>query len=162
MGIEPFQTFGGDLKDWTIAELKEFGFAFPDHGTFVSRNPDSRVALSLPPPNDVRIESFEDIEFHVIAKGHRGHVQRRLDSSYLISRLHELGFSNIHIVVVNVGGHIDKATLKMLADKLRATLRILDGQQQFCENIQKAIRAHAMPHDLYPVSSTISRPSLPV
>lgn len=156
---KPFGAYGANLEGFTPAELQEFGFARPAHDLFPKQDMANPLALSLPAPRDLRIESFEDIDVYcdrrtlVVAMCSGG-----LDSTYLIYRLHELGFSNIHVVVVDVGGEIDMKTLEKLATKYEATFQCLPGRKLFIDNVKKAIRAHAMPYDLYPVSSSLSRP----
>ncbi|KAL3589587.1 hypothetical protein FPOAC2_11756 [Fusarium poae] len=115
--------------------------------------------LLLPAPPGLRIESFEDIDLYCDRKTLAvAMCSGGLDSTYLIYRLHKLGFSNIHIVVVDVGGEIDMITLETLASKYNAIFECLSGIKPFIENVEMGIRAHAMAYDLYPISSSLSRP----
>ncbi|KAM0295354.1 hypothetical protein ACHAPM_010718 [Fusarium culmorum] len=82
-----------------------------------------------------------------------------LDSTYLLMRLHHLGFTNIHAVAVDVGEPMDKEELTKNAAHFGASFRCLDGRERFVkEGVMPAIRAHAKYMGMYPVSSSLSRP----
>ncbi|UZP45180.1 hypothetical protein NXS19_012992 [Fusarium pseudograminearum] len=82
-----------------------------------------------------------------------------LDSTYLLMRLHHLGFTNIHAVAVDVGEPMDKQELTKNAAHFGASFRCLDGRERLVkEGVMPAIRAHAKYMGMYPVSSSLSRP----
>ena len=82
-----------------------------------------------------------------------------LDSTYLLLRLQQLGFTNIHAVAVDVGAPIDKDGLTEYAAHFGARFKCLDGRELFVkEGVVPAIRAHAMYLGIYPISSSLTRP----
>ncbi|KAK0706879.1 argininosuccinate synthase [Lasiosphaeria miniovina] len=82
-----------------------------------------------------------------------------LDSTYLLLKLQQLGFTNVHAVVVDVGGPVDEDQLTKSAAHFGATLKHLDGRELFVQKcVIPAIRAHAKYLGMYPVSSSLSRP----
>lgn len=82
-----------------------------------------------------------------------------LDSSYLLLRLKQLGFTDVHALSVNVGELETEAEKIDLAGRLGAKLHVVDQRSVFAEEfVGAAIRAHAVYLDLHPVSSTLSRP----
>ena len=82
-----------------------------------------------------------------------------LDSTYLLFRLQELGFRQIHAVAVNVGEAADTAQLRQTAAAFGARLVQLDARPDFVEQgVKPAIRAHAKYLGNYPLSSSLSRP----
>jgi argininosuccinate synthase len=82
-----------------------------------------------------------------------------LDSTYLLLRLQQLSFTNIHAVAVNVGSPIDEAELSKYAAHFGATFKCLDGRELFVkQGVMPAIRAHATYMGMYPISSSLSRP----
>ena len=82
-----------------------------------------------------------------------------LDSTYLLLRLQQLGFTNIHAVAVDVGAPIDDDGLTKHAAHFGANFKCLDGRELFVkEGIMPAIRAHAMYMGMYPISSSLTRP----
>jgi argininosuccinate synthase len=108
-----------------------------------------------------RIESFE----HIAEKFEKRDIpvvtmfSGGLDSTYLLMRLHHLGFTNIHAVAVDVGEPIDKDELTKNAAHFGASFTCLDGREKLVEEgVMPAIRAHAMYMGMYPVSSSLSRP----
>lgn len=82
-----------------------------------------------------------------------------LDSTYLLLRLQQLGFTNIHAVAVDVGAPIDQAELTKYAAHFGAQFKCLDGRELFVkQGVTSAIRAHATYMGLYPISSSLTRP----
>ena len=82
-----------------------------------------------------------------------------LDSTYLLLKLQQLGFANVHAVAVDVGGYIDEDQLSKFAAHFGATFKCLDGRELFVqEGVTSAIRAHAKYMGMYPISSSLSRP----
>ncbi|MBB4642965.1 argininosuccinate synthase-related protein [Rhizorhapis suberifaciens] len=82
-----------------------------------------------------------------------------LDSTYLLFKLHEAGYTNVHAVAVDVGDPVDEEALRQMAGLFKAQLVLLDGKETFVENaVRPAIRAHAKYLGVYPVSSSLSRP----
>ena len=82
-----------------------------------------------------------------------------LDSTYLLLRLQQLGFTNIHAVAVDVGAPIDVAELTKYAAHFGAQFKCLDGRELFVkQGVTSAIRAHAMYMGMYPISSSLTRP----
>jgi argininosuccinate synthase len=82
-----------------------------------------------------------------------------LDSTYLLLKLHQMGFKHIHAVAVNVGSPIDDVQLAKQTAVFGARFECLDGRQLLVETgIKPAIRAHATYMGVYPVSSSLSRP----
>lgn len=82
-----------------------------------------------------------------------------LDSTYLLLRLQQLGFTNIHAVAVDVGAPIDHAELTKHAAHFGARFKCLDGRELFVkQGVTAAIRAHATYMGLYPISSSLTRP----
>lgn len=82
-----------------------------------------------------------------------------LDSTYLLFRLQQLGFTNIHAVSVDVGAPIDEDELTKCASHFGATFKCLEGRDLLVnEGVIPAIRAHANYMDMYPISSSLSRP----
>jgi len=82
-----------------------------------------------------------------------------LDSSYLLLRLREMGFSDVHALSVEIGELETQEEKKEIAVALGATLRVIHRQNAFADEfVAPAIKAHAVYLDLHPVSSTLSRP----
>ncbi|MFF2554468.1 argininosuccinate synthase-related protein [Nocardia sp. NPDC058058] len=82
-----------------------------------------------------------------------------LDSSYLLLRLRELGFTQVHALSVDIGGLETVEEQKHIASELGAVFHSVDKQQVFAaEFVAPAIKAHAVYLGLHPVSSTLSRP----
>lgn len=82
-----------------------------------------------------------------------------LDSTYLLLKLQQLGFTNVHAVAVDVGGFIDEDQLTKFAAHFGATFNRLDGRELFVQKgVTSAIRAHANYMGMYPISSSLSRP----
>lgn len=82
-----------------------------------------------------------------------------LDSTYLLLRLQQLGFRNIHAVAVDVGAPIDEEGLAKHAAHFGASFKCLDGRQLFVDaGVTPAIRAHATYMGLFPISSSLTRP----
>ena len=108
----------------------------------------------------VRIEGFE----HLAAIGDRTApvvtmFSGGLDSTYLLFKLKELGFTNIDAVAVNVGEPVDKPLLEQMAARFGARFIYLDGRDAFVERaVRPAVRAHAKYLGNYPLSSSLSRP----
>ena len=82
-----------------------------------------------------------------------------LDSTYLLFKLHQLGYRNIHAVAVNLGATIDEEQLTKHAALFGAAFKCLDGRDLFIkQGVIPAIRSHAMYMGMYPISSSLSRP----
>lgn len=82
-----------------------------------------------------------------------------LDSTYLLLKLQQLGFTNVHAVAVDVGAPIDRVELMEYAAHFGAQFKCLDGRELFVkQGVASAIRAHANYMSLYPISSSLSRP----
>ncbi|MFF2662942.1 argininosuccinate synthase-related protein [Kitasatospora sp. NPDC058032] len=82
-----------------------------------------------------------------------------LDSSYLLLRLRDAGFRDVHAVSVNLGEDETTEHKQRIADKLGVRLHVIDGRQVFAEEfVRPAIAAQAVYLDTHPVSSTLSRP----
>ena len=82
-----------------------------------------------------------------------------LDSTYLLLRLQQLGFTNIHAVAVDFGLTIDVDGLTELAARFGAKFTCIDVREHFVkEGVVPAIRAHAMYPGMYPISSSLTRP----
>jgi argininosuccinate synthase len=82
-----------------------------------------------------------------------------LDSTYLLLRLQQLGFTNIHAVTVDVGAPVDEDGLIKHAAYLGAMFKLLDGREAFVqEAVMPAIRAHATYMGMFPISSSLTRP----
>ncbi|MEI9426291.1 argininosuccinate synthase-related protein [Mesorhizobium sp. Cs1299R1N3] len=109
-----------------------------------------------------RVESFEEVAvFGDRSKPVVTMFSGGLDSTYLIFRLHQLGFRNIEAVAVDVGGSIDHPVLEQTAAKFGARFTCLDRREAFIEHgVNPAIRAHARYLGTYPLSSSLSRPVL--
>jgi len=84
-----------------------------------------------------------------------------LDSSYLLLRLRQMGFGNVHALSVDVGGtdttHQNEHIAAQLGVRLHTRLRHDAFARDF---VTPAIKAHAVYLDTHPVSSTLSRPLL--
>ncbi|MFI1180850.1 argininosuccinate synthase-related protein [Streptomyces sp. NPDC020799] len=82
-----------------------------------------------------------------------------LDSTYLLHRLHEAGFTRVHAVSVDLGEDETSEEKRRIAEALGARLHILDGRELFAEEfVRPAIAAQAVYLGTHPVSSTLSRP----
>ncbi|MFD7625437.1 argininosuccinate synthase-related protein [Streptomyces sp. NPDC059851] len=82
-----------------------------------------------------------------------------LDSSYLLLRLRDAGFRNIHAVSVDLGEDETLADKQEITDELGVRLHVIDGRRAFAERfVRPAIAAQAVYLDTHPVSSTLSRP----
>lgn len=82
-----------------------------------------------------------------------------LDSSYLLLRLREMGFTQVHALSVDIGELETQQEKQHIAVTLGATLHVSHRQRAFAQEfVAPAIKAHAMYLDLHPVSSTLSRP----
>ncbi|KAF4945378.1 hypothetical protein FSARC_14438, partial [Fusarium sarcochroum] len=82
-----------------------------------------------------------------------------LDSTYMLLRLQQLGFTNVHAVAVDLGGLTDEEQLTQIAAHFGATFTHLDGRELFVQQgVTSAIRAHAKYLGMYPISSSLSRP----
>jgi argininosuccinate synthase len=82
-----------------------------------------------------------------------------LDSTYLLLRLREMNFTDIHAVSVNLGEDESSEEKRRIADALGVRLHVVDGRRTFAEEfVRPAIAAQAVYLDTHPVSSTLSRP----
>ncbi|KAL0933267.1 argininosuccinate synthase [Colletotrichum truncatum] len=101
-----------------------------------------------------QLEKFENRDTPVVTMFSGG-----LDSTYLLLRLQQLGFTNIHAVAVDVGSPVDENGLTKHAAHFGAKFKLLDGREAFVnEGVVPAIRAHATYLGLFPVSSSLTRP----
>ncbi|SHN92628.1 Argininosuccinate synthase [Bathymodiolus heckerae thiotrophic gill symbiont] len=81
-----------------------------------------------------------------------------LDSSYLLARLSKMEFRKIIAVAVDLGEE-DNQNLSMITDKLGVELKIIDAKVYFAKNsVIPAIQAQAIYLNMFPVSSSLSRP----
>lgn len=82
-----------------------------------------------------------------------------LDSSYLLLRLRERGFRDVHAVTVDLGEDESTTYKQDIADRLGVQLHVVDRREEFAEEfVCPAIAAQAVYLDTHPVSSTLSRP----
>jgi argininosuccinate synthase len=82
-----------------------------------------------------------------------------LDSTYLLLRLREMNFTDVHAVSVNLGEDESSEEKQHIADALGVRLHVVDGRRTFAEEyVRPAIAAQAVYLDTHPVSSTLSRP----
>ena len=82
-----------------------------------------------------------------------------LDSSYLLLRLAQMGFSDVHALSVDVGEMERTEDKRNIAGALGATLQVVDARTAFADEfVAPAIKAHAVYLDTHPVSSSLSRP----
>lgn len=112
------------------------------------------VQESKPIESFEQLAKFESRDVPVVTMFSGG-----LDSTYLLLRLQQLGFSNIHAVAVDVGAPVDEEGLTKHAAHFGAKFRLLDGREAFVEEgVKPAIHAHASYMGMFPVSSTLTRP----
>lgn len=82
-----------------------------------------------------------------------------LDSSYLLLRLRDAGFRDVHAVSIDLGEDETSEHKQGIADALGVRLHVIDGRRDFAEEfVRPAIAAQAVYLDTHPVSSTLSRP----
>lgn len=82
-----------------------------------------------------------------------------LDSSYLLLRLREAGFRNVHALSVDLGEDESSAHKQRIADDLGVHLHIRDGREDFADEfVRAAVFCQAVYLDTHPVSSSLSRP----
>ncbi|MFD4789493.1 argininosuccinate synthase-related protein [Streptomyces sp. NPDC058459] len=82
-----------------------------------------------------------------------------LDSSYLLFRLRNAGFRNIHALSVNLGEDETTQDKERIAEEFGVHLHIIDGRTAFAEEfVSAAVKAQAVYLGTHPVSSTLSRP----
>ena len=82
-----------------------------------------------------------------------------LDSTYLLLRLSQMGFRNVHALSVDLGEGEAQKSSERSAALLGAHFHLLNAKEQFATDyVAAAIRAHAVYLDTHPVSSTLSRP----
>lgn len=82
-----------------------------------------------------------------------------LDSSYLLLRLREMGFTDVHALSVEIGELETQEEKQRIAVALGAMLHVSHLQQVFADEfVAPAIKAHAVYLGLHPVSSSLSRP----
>lgn len=119
-----------------------------------------KSATGLPTQETRPIQSFDDLtkitnrDAPVVTMFSGG-----LDSTYLLLRLQQLDFTNIHAVAVDVGAPVDSENLTKHAAHFGANFKLLDGREAFVnEGVMPAIRAHATYMGLFPISSSLTRP----
>ncbi|MFC9281162.1 argininosuccinate synthase-related protein [Streptomyces collinus] len=82
-----------------------------------------------------------------------------LDSTYLLHRLRQSGFIEVHALSVGLGGEEGDDGARATAETLGAIAHTVDARETFAtEFVAPAIAAHAVYLDTHPVSSTLSRP----
>ncbi|MFB7754439.1 argininosuccinate synthase-related protein [Streptomyces sp. NPDC056121] len=82
-----------------------------------------------------------------------------LDSSYLLLRLVQAGFREVHAVSVDLGDGETAEDQQQAAEHLGVHLHIVDGRQRFVDDfVRPAITAQAVYLDTHPISSSLSRP----
>jgi argininosuccinate synthase len=82
-----------------------------------------------------------------------------LDSSYLLKLLRGAGIEDIVALAVDVGDDLDQATLRHRAERLGATLEVVDARTEFARDfVAPAIQAQSYYLGMYPISSSLSRP----
>lgn len=82
-----------------------------------------------------------------------------LDSSYLLHRLTQSGYRDVHAVSVDVGDDETSVEKQRIADALGITLHVIDARETFAhEFVRPAISAQAVYLDTHPISSSLSRP----
>ncbi|MEU2110110.1 argininosuccinate synthase-related protein [Streptomyces sp. NPDC019507] len=82
-----------------------------------------------------------------------------LDSAFLLLRLREMGFTDVHAVSVDVGEAETGDYKAQVAEALDAKLHVFDCRERFARDfVAPAISAQAVYLDLHPVSSSLSRP----
>jgi argininosuccinate synthase len=82
-----------------------------------------------------------------------------LDSTYLLHRLVEAGFTDVHAMFVDLDAGEDVDEQRAVADQLSVTLHVLDSRQVFADNyVRPAIAAQSLYLNTHPISSSLSRP----
>lgn len=82
-----------------------------------------------------------------------------LDSSYLLSFLHEAGFTKVVALCVDLGEGVEVEELENTARRFGAELLIEDCKVEFADcYVKPALKAHAKYLDIFPISSSLSRP----
>ncbi|MGW4439646.1 argininosuccinate synthase-related protein [Streptomyces sp. NPDC004596] len=82
-----------------------------------------------------------------------------LDSTYLLHRLRQSGFAEVHALGVGLGGEEGDDGARATAETLGAITHTVDARETFAtEFVAPAIAAQAVYLDAHPVSSTLSRP----
>lgn len=114
----------------------------------------SQQKVDKPIASFEHLEQIQDRDAPVVTMFSGG-----LDSTYLLLRLQQLGFTNIHAVAVDVGSPVDECGLTKHAAHFGAMFKLLDGREAFVkEGVMPAIRAHATYMGMFPVSSSLTRP----
>ncbi|KAH7558837.1 hypothetical protein BM1_04974 [Bipolaris maydis] len=128
--------------------------SFDTHGLKVNGVNDAQPKETKPIESFEQLARFENRDAPVVTMFSGG-----LDSTYLLLRLQQLGFTNIHAVAVDVGAPVEEESLTKHAAHFGAKFKLLDGREAFVkEGVMPAIRAHAMYLGLFPVSSSLTRP----
>ncbi|MBO1335679.1 argininosuccinate synthase-related protein [Streptomyces sp. VRA16 Mangrove soil] len=108
-----------------------------------------------------RIRSFADLAGPGIDR-HRPVVtlfSGGLDSTYLLHRLAEAGFTDVHAFSADLGAGEDADELRHTTEQLGVRLHLVDARQTFADAfVRPAIAAQAVYLDTHPVSSSLSRP----
>ena len=106
-----------------------------------------------------KIRSIQDLSFvaeqtnHVLTLFSGG-----LDSTYLLSLLSSMNIK-VTALAVDLGDGIDRTKLQAITEHYGADLVVEDATEQFIESaVIPAIQAQAMYMNMYPVSSSLSRP----
>lgn len=161
----PSSSLNGNYNEST-ANLPEYVRSLLHDPAFLSsKEPHHEVTMENGAAQHLRrtddpIESFE----HIAQFGDRHSAvvtmfSGGLDSTYMLLRLQQLGFTNVHAVAVDVGGLTEEDQLTKTAAHFGATFTRLDGRDLFVQQgVRSAIRAHAKYLGMYPISSSLSRP----
>ena len=137
-----------------LDDLARFGANFPRPETSSEAVPRFHLQERRPIESFGDIAKFEKKDTPVVTMFSGG-----LDSTYLLLRLQQLGFTNILAVAVDVGAPVDEDGLTKHAAHFGARFKCLDGRELFVkESVMPAIRAHAMYMGMYPISSSLTRP----
>jgi argininosuccinate synthase len=82
-----------------------------------------------------------------------------LDSAYLLYRLRQAGFQEVHAFSVDLGDDETSADKLRITDLIGARLHMVDGRERFAaEFVRPAIAAQATYLGNHPISSSLSRP----
>lgn len=84
-----------------------------------------------------------------------------LDSTYLLLRLVQAGYTDIHAVSIDLGEGESADHLRDVVESMSVQLHVIDGRQRFVEDfVRPAIAAQAVYLGMHPISASLSRPLL--